>query len=162
MLSFPRPISRKLYTICPQKLNLLIRNHTTAVGDLGDISRSLDCFTQILVNGALHGKSYYRLLIGNQTLAFSGVPRILELEGSRCRRRGGGVAWGGGIPLPTPSPLVVWEGKYFAFVFRNRIFLYFLLKIPQFDALILIRLFFKSYANGRGSNPLTPSSVRHC
>jgi len=30
VLSFPRPISRKLYTICPQKLKLLIGNCTTA------------------------------------------------------------------------------------------------------------------------------------
>jgi len=26
----------------------------------------------------------------------------------------------------------------------------------------LFRLFLKSYAKGKGSNPLTPSSVRHC
>jgi len=30
MLSFPHSIARKLYTIRPQKLKLLIRNHTTA------------------------------------------------------------------------------------------------------------------------------------
>ena len=43
------------------------------VDDLGDISRSLDCFTSnfsILKNGARYGKSYYRLLIGNHTLGF--------------------------------------------------------------------------------------------
>jgi len=30
MLSLPRPVSRKLYMISPQKLKLRIRNHTTA------------------------------------------------------------------------------------------------------------------------------------
>jgi len=29
-MSFPRPISPKLYTIRPQKLKLLIRSHTVA------------------------------------------------------------------------------------------------------------------------------------
>jgi len=42
-------ISRKLYRIRPQKLKLLIRikrqlSDNTNVDDLGDISRSLDCF----------------------------------------------------------------------------------------------------------------------
>ena len=68
MLSFPRPISRKL--------KLLIRNHTTTF-------RWYDCRwpwryckvirlfnIKFLVNGAWYGKSYYRLLTGNHTLAF--------------------------------------------------------------------------------------------
>jgi len=76
MLSFPRSISRKLYTIRSQKLKLLIRNHTTAF-------RRYDCrwpwryfkvirlfHIKFLVNGAWYGKSYYRVLIGNHTLAF--------------------------------------------------------------------------------------------
>jgi len=79
MLSFPRPISRKLYMIRSQKLKLLIRNHTTvfmcynSVDDLVDISRSLDCrlfHIKFLVNDAWYDKSYYRLLVGNHTLAF--------------------------------------------------------------------------------------------
>jgi len=49
MLSFPRPISRKLYASTETEI---ARKHTTlqlsgdaTVDDLGDISRSLDCFT---------------------------------------------------------------------------------------------------------------------
>ena len=75
LLSFPRPISRKLYTR-PQKLKLLIINHTTdftwhdywwpwqycKVSGLFNI--------KFLVNGAWYDKNYYRLLIGNHTLAF--------------------------------------------------------------------------------------------
>jgi len=76
LLSFLRPISRKLYTIRPQKLKLLIRSYTTAF-------RWYDCrwpwryfkvirlfHIKFLVNGARYGKSYYWLLIGNRTLAF--------------------------------------------------------------------------------------------
>jgi len=52
-LSFPRPISQKLHKICPQLMKLFITNHTRAflwyaqytADDLGDISRSLDCFS---------------------------------------------------------------------------------------------------------------------
>jgi len=50
-LTVPRPISRKLYRIRPQKLKLLIRNikrllsGDTNVDDLDDISRSLNYFT---------------------------------------------------------------------------------------------------------------------
>ena len=40
------------------------------VDDFGDISRSLDCVINFLKNGAWYDKSYYRLLIGNHTLAF--------------------------------------------------------------------------------------------
>ena len=74
MLSFPSQISRILYTIRPQKLKLLIRNHATAF-------RWYDCRwpwryfkvirlfrIKFLVNGAWYGKSYYRLR--NRTLAF--------------------------------------------------------------------------------------------
>jgi len=45
----------------------------TTVNDLGHISRSLDCFTSIFwkkKNGEWYSKIYYRLLIGNRTLAF--------------------------------------------------------------------------------------------
>jgi len=47
--TLPSPISRKLYRIRPQKLKLIIRSQTSLSGDtnfddLGDISRSLDCF----------------------------------------------------------------------------------------------------------------------
>jgi len=74
--TLPRPISRKLYRIRPQKLKLLIRNQTSAF-------RWYECrwpwryfkvikefHVKFLVNGALYGKSYYRVLIGNHTLAF--------------------------------------------------------------------------------------------
>jgi len=44
--TLPSPISRKLYRIRPQKLKFLIGNQTsTNVDALGDISRSLNCFT---------------------------------------------------------------------------------------------------------------------
>ena len=43
----------------------------TTINDLGHISRSLDCFTSnFSKNSVWYGKSYYRLLIGNHTLAF--------------------------------------------------------------------------------------------
>ena len=43
----------------------------TTVNDLGHISSSLDCFTSnFSKNGVWYGKSYYRQLIGNHTLAF--------------------------------------------------------------------------------------------
>jgi len=76
MLLFPRPISRKLYTIHPQKLKLLKRNHTTAFRwyDWRWPWRYFKVIGQFhikfLVNGAWYGKSYYGLLIGNHTLAF--------------------------------------------------------------------------------------------
>jgi len=44
MLSFPRPISRKLYTIRPQKLVIRQLSGET-IDNLDYISRSLDCFT---------------------------------------------------------------------------------------------------------------------
>jgi len=69
-------MSRKLYTIRPQKLKVLIINHTTAF-------RWYDCrwpwryfkvirlfHIKFLLNVALYGKSYYRVLIGNHALAF--------------------------------------------------------------------------------------------
>ena len=44
----------------------------TTVNDLGHISRSLDCFTsKFLKNSVWYGKSYYRQLLGNHTLAFN-------------------------------------------------------------------------------------------
>ena len=76
ILSFPCPISGKLYTIRPQKLKLLKRNHTTSF-------RWYDCrwpwryfevirlfHIEFLKISAWYGKGYYRLLIGNHTLAF--------------------------------------------------------------------------------------------
>ena len=43
----------------------------TTVNDLGHISRSLNCFTSNFSKMVVwYGKSYYRLLIGNHTLAF--------------------------------------------------------------------------------------------
>jgi len=74
--TLPSPISRKIYTIRPQKLKLLIRNQTSAF-------RWYECWwpwryfkvinlfhVKFLVNGALYGKSCYRVLIGNHTLGF--------------------------------------------------------------------------------------------
>ena len=76
VLLFPRPMCRKLYTIPPQKLKLLLRNHTTAF-------RCCDCrwpwryfkvirlfHIKFLKYGAWYGKSYYRVITGNHTLAF--------------------------------------------------------------------------------------------
>jgi len=75
--TLPCPISRKLYRIRPQKLKLLIRNQTFAYRWyecrwLDHVSRSMNCLIHIkfLVNGALYGKSYYRVLIGSHILAF--------------------------------------------------------------------------------------------
>jgi len=45
----------------------------TTVNDLGHVSRSLDCFRSNFSKTVCHnsyGKSYYRLLTGNHTLAF--------------------------------------------------------------------------------------------
>ena len=42
----------------------------TTVNDLGHISRSLDCFTPNFSKTVCDGKSYYRQLMGNHTLAF--------------------------------------------------------------------------------------------
>jgi len=97
MLSFPRPISGKLYTIRPQKLKLLIRNHTIAF-------RWHDCqwpwwyiniirlfHIKILVNVAWYGKSYYRLyslLRGNQQEA-------QLLLGDRSTRKPAKDCWNG-------------------------------------------------------------------
>jgi len=88
----------------------------------------------------------------------SGVPRILQWEGSRCRRRRGGKAWGG----DTPSLLGEGSGKGAVPPpsLPPKLFVFFCWKHHFWR--ILPRLFLKSYANGRGSNPLTPSSVRHC
>jgi len=75
--TLPGPISQKLYRTRPQKLKLLIRNQTSAF-------RWYECrwpwryfkviklfhIKFLLLNGALCGKSYYRVLIGNHTLAF--------------------------------------------------------------------------------------------
>jgi len=82
MLSSPRPISRKLYAIRPQKLKLLIRNHTTTF-------RWYNCrwpwryfkvirlfHIKFLVNGAWYGKNYYRLLIGNQFKSYTTFPLV--------------------------------------------------------------------------------------
>jgi len=68
-------------------------------------------------------------------------------RGAEGSEGGGGGKWGEGegsglCPLPR---------KFFVF----------LLKIPGLFWRILTRLFLKSYANGRGSNPLTSSLVRH-
>ena len=73
--TLPSPISQKLYRIRPQKLKLLIRNQTSAF-------RWYECrwpwwyfkviipfLIKFLINCALYGKSYYRVLIGNHTLA---------------------------------------------------------------------------------------------
>jgi len=81
MLSYTRPISRKLYTIRPQLqlqlLKLFIRNHTRAFKWYVHCRWPWRYFKVIwlfhvkfLVNGALYGKCYYRVLIGNHTLAF--------------------------------------------------------------------------------------------
>ena len=79
----------------------------------------------------------------------SGVPRILEWEGSRCRRRRG-VENGEGYPPPywgkgLGRGLCPLPRKFFVFFVENAIFWR-----------ILTHLFLKSYANGRGSNPPNP------
>jgi len=59
----------------------------------------------------------------------SGVPRILEWEGSKCRRRRGGEVWGGGMPPSPPR----W-GRVWGVCPLRRKFLVFLSKISYFDA----------------------------
>ena len=75
-LSFPRPVSHKLYRIRPQLMKLFIRNHKRTFKWYVHCRWPWRCFKVIrlfyikfLVNGALYGKSYYWLLIGNHTLA---------------------------------------------------------------------------------------------
>jgi len=93
-LSFPRPVSQKLYTIRPKKLKLLIRNHTRPTA-----FRWYDCrwpwrYINVIrlfhikflffVKGVWYGKSDYELLIGNHTRAlnFRLVPCTFDdLEG---------------------------------------------------------------------------------
>ena len=81
MLSFPRLISQKLYKIRPQLMKLFrprpIRNHTRAFKWFVHCRwpwRYFKIFKlfhiKFLKNGVWYGKSYYRLLIGNHTLAF--------------------------------------------------------------------------------------------
>jgi len=74
--TLPSPKSQKLYRIRPHKLKLIIRNQTSAF-------RWYECrwswryfkviklfHIKFLVNGAWYGKSDYKVLIGNHTLAF--------------------------------------------------------------------------------------------
>ena len=76
--TLPRPISQKFYGLHPQKVKsvLLIRNQTSAF-------RWYKCrwpwryfkviklfHIKFLVNGALYGRSYYKVLIGNHALTF--------------------------------------------------------------------------------------------
>jgi len=87
--------------------------------------------------------------------AVSGVPRILEWEGSRRRRRRGG--WGVGMG-GYPSPLG--EGSMEEAVPpSHKIFRIFC--CWKYHILTVSDVYFLNDANGRGSNPLTPSSVRH-
>jgi len=86
----------------------------------------------------------------------SGVPRILEWEGSRCRRCRGGWGVGKGYALPTggrvwgracPLPrkfLICWK--------------YGIIILAYWRLLTHFKII---YSNGRGSNLLTPSLVRH-
>jgi len=62
------------------------------------------------------------------SLSPSGVPRILEWEGLRCRWRREGEAWGGGVPLSIGE--VSGEGA----VPSPENFSYFLFKVPYLDA----------------------------
>jgi len=65
----PRPISRKLHRIRPQKLKLLIRWYECRWP--WRYFKVIKPFhIKFLVNGALYGKSYCTVLIGNHTLAF--------------------------------------------------------------------------------------------
>jgi len=74
--ALPRPISRKIYRLRPQKLKLLIRNQTFAFTWYEcrwpwQYFKVIRLFhIKFLVNGSLNGKRYYRILIGNHTLAF--------------------------------------------------------------------------------------------
>jgi len=61
---------------------------------------------------------------------YSGVPKFLEWEGSRCRWRRGSGAWGGDTPFPLPPPH--WGKALGRGLTEN--FSYFLLKIPYFNA----------------------------
>jgi len=89
-MSLPRPISRKLNAMRPQKLKLLISktNHTTPFRWYDDqwswrYFKVIGLFyIKFLVNNALSNKSYYRVLIGNHTLAFEFrlVPLVMTLK----------------------------------------------------------------------------------
>ena len=76
-LSFLHPVCQKLYKIHPQLMKLFVRNHMRAFKWLVHCWWPWQYFKVIrlfhikfLINGALYGKSYYRVLIGNCTLAF--------------------------------------------------------------------------------------------
>jgi len=80
---------------------------------------------------------------------YSGVPRILEWDGSRCRRRRGGGAWEGVSSYP------LGKGLRRGHNLPHKIFRIFCWKYHIWR--LLTCLFLTSYANGRGSNPpLTP------
>jgi len=82
----------------------------------------------------------------------SGVPRILEWEGLKCRRRRKGETW-------IPSPLGEGSGEGDVPPPR-KIFFVFLLKIPYFDP--FWHVYFLNHTPIEGVlTPLTPSSVRH-
>jgi len=86
----------------------------------------------------------------------SGIPRILEWEGLRCRRHWGDETWARGIPLPT------WERVWGeACVPSPEFCSYLWLKIPYYEA--FWHIYFLNYTPMEGVlTPLTLSSVCHC
>ena len=62
---------RLIRSLSSEHFTYMATRQLSGVNDLGHISRSLDCFTSnFSKNGVWYGKSYYRQLKGNRTLAF--------------------------------------------------------------------------------------------
>jgi len=89
---------------------------------------------------------------------FSGVPRILEWEGSKCRRRRG--VWGVGRNIPLLTGEGSEEGAVPPQPLPRKFFVFFVVENTIFRR-ILTRLFLKIIRQWEGFYPLTPSSVRH-
>jgi len=107
----------------------------------------------------------------NASVTSSGVPRILEWEGSSCRRCRGDEMWGRGIREGYPPPALPKGGRYppppkgelspspKGLCPSPEFFSYFWLIIAYFEA--FWHVYFLNHTSMGGVLGLTPSLVRH-